>query len=515
MDRRHKVELFEQIRREYAFGAGTIQGVARQLKVHRRLVRQALASAVPPTRTYKQRARPRLGPVAEFIDQVLAADQHAPRKQRHTARRLWLRLCQERPDCPVAESTVRQYVRQRRRALGLAASPTFVPQTYAFGQEAQVDWFEATVELGGERVTAHLLAFRSMASGAAFHCAFPRPTQQAFLEAHERAFAYFGGVFRTLRYDNLKAAVRKILRGHRREESERFIAFRSHWGFAASFCTPGAGHEKGGVEGEGGYFRRNHLVPVPQVASWEALDQLLLAACHHDEQRLIGRRTETAGVLGERERAHLLPLPAAGFDLAAVSFPQVDASGCVRVRTNAYSVPLRPGTRVTARLAAATLEVWHEGRCVARHERCYQVRQQVLDLEHYLDVLAHKPGALAGSTPLAQWRAAGRWPAGYDQFWQRLEERYGRSAGTRAMIELLALGRQFGWAALPAAVAQALLLGCVDVAAVRHLLTAPALAKQAAPVVEVGALARYERPQPVVTDYDRLLARAPAPEVRP
>lgn len=356
------MELFEQIRREYEFGVGTIQGVARQLKVHRRLVRQALASAVPPDRAYRPRARPRLDAVKDWIEQVLAADQQAPRKQRHTARRLWQRLQEERPDCPVAESTVRQYVRERKRELGLTRRETFVPQSYDFGQEAQVDWFEATVELAGERLTAHLLAIRSMASGAAFHCAFPRPTQQAFLEAHERAFRYFGGVFRTLRYDNLKAAVQKILRGHRRQESERFLAFRSHWRFAASFCTPGQGHEKGGVEGEGGYFRRNHLVPVPQVASWEELNERLAAACRGDEQRVIGGRQESVGTLRQREQPHLLPLASEGSDLAEVSFPQVEASGCVRVRTNAYSVPLRAGVRVTAKLYAATVEIWQEGR---------------------------------------------------------------------------------------------------------------------------------------------------------
>src|ERR1700687_1642033 len=115
-----------------------------------------------------------------------------------------------------------------------------------------------------------------MVSGAAFHRAYQRATQQAFLEAHEQAFHYFGGVFRLLRYDNLKSAVKKILRGHQREETTRFIAFRSHWRFESDFCTPAEGHEKGGVEGEGGYFRRNHMVPVPNVASWEELDIFLL-----------------------------------------------------------------------------------------------------------------------------------------------------------------------------------------------------------------------------------------------
>lgn len=122
-----------------------------------------------------------------------------------------------------------------------------------------------------------------------------RPTQQAFLEAHELAFAYFGGVFRRLRYDNLKSAVRKILRGHRREETVRFIAFRSHWRFQASFRTPGEGHEKGGVEGEGGYFRRNHLVPVPKAKDLEEINSILRAGCQRDERRIIGGRSQPVG----------------------------------------------------------------------------------------------------------------------------------------------------------------------------------------------------------------------------
>ena len=149
--------------------------------------------------------------------------------------------------------------------MGLAGRETFVPQRYDWGWEAQADWYEAEAELEGERCTLQVFSLRSMASGAAFHRAYPRATQQAFLEAHELAFHYFGGVFRQVRYDNLKRAVKKILRGYRREETARFIAFRSHWGFAAEFCNPGRGHEKGGVEGEVGYFRRNHWTPVPSL----------------------------------------------------------------------------------------------------------------------------------------------------------------------------------------------------------------------------------------------------------
>jgi transposase len=515
LDWRSKVELFEQLRREYEFGIGTIKGVAEKFGVHRRMVRQALDSALPPARTYRARARPALGPaVAAFIDAILEADRRAPRKQRHTARRIHRRILAELPEHRVAESTVRNHVRARKRALGLGPGTreTFVPQSYAWGREAQIDWYEAYAALGGERVKLQVFAMRSMASGAAFHRAYPRATQQAFLEAHEHAFRYFGGVFAVLRYDNLTSAVRKVLRGHRRDETARFIAFRSHWCFAAAFCTPAAGHEKGGVEGEAGYFRRNHWVPLPVAMDLDALNAALLAGCRADEQRLIDGRELSVGAALAIERAHLQPLAAAGFDLAEISYPRVDKSGCVTVKTNAYSVPLPPGTAVEARVDAAHVEIRHEGRCVARHERCYSRRQQILDLEHYLDVLERKPGALAGSTPLAQWRRAGRWPACYDALWQRLMQRHGKQNGTRAMIAVVALGREFGHDRLRSAVTTAVSLGASDVGAVRYLLTATTLHRAPSEPIAVAAdLARFERPLPAMAEYDRLLPQARLP----
>ena len=210
------------------------------------------------------------------------------------------------------------------------------------------------------------------------------------------------------------------------------------------------------------------------------------------------------------ERAHLLPLAESEFELAEISFPRVDGLGCVRVRTNLYSVPASVGKTVEVRLYPSQVEVRDEGRCIGRHERSYERHQQVLDLEHYLDVLERKPGALAGSKPLAAWRQRGLWPESYDRLLTELITRHGKPSGTRQMIQVLSLIKQHGHKRVRAAVEEALALGCSDAAAIRHLAEAADLARARSTIVELGALKRYERPKPSLTDYDRLLGQEAA-----
>jgi hypothetical protein len=201
---------------------------------------------------------------------------------------------------------------------------------------------------------------------------------------------------------------------------------------------------------------------------------------------------------------------AAVVDVATVSVVETVAPEGVTVagenlRTNSYSVPLKPGSIVEARVSSTTVEFRHHGSRIASHERCYSRLQKIFDLEHYLDVLDRKPGALRGSTPLAQWRAQGRWPESYDRIWQRMIERQGRQPGTRAMVTLIRMGREFGYESLTAAVEQALDLGCEDVAAVRHLLMSDQLRHTVGEPIEIGTLSAYERPLPSMIEYDRLL----------
>ena len=270
---RSRVELFEQIRNDRWVEDASIRELADRHRVHRRTVRQALDSAVPPPRkAYPSRPRPAIDPYVQVIDGWLVADKDVPRKQRHTARRVWQRLVAEH-GATVSEVTVSRHVARRRTELGLDRVNVAVPQEHLPGAEAEVDFGEFHAVIAGTLLKLWMFVLRLSYSGRAFHAAFATQAQEAFLEGHVLAFEHFGAAPGRIRYDNLKPAVVRVLRGRDRAEAERFIALRSHYLFDSFFCIPGpeGAHEKGGVEGEIGRFRRRHLVPVPSVTSLAVL----------------------------------------------------------------------------------------------------------------------------------------------------------------------------------------------------------------------------------------------------
>jgi transposase len=506
-----RVEQFEQIRRDHEREGLSIRALAERHGVHRRAVRQALASPVPPARRTPQgRPAPKLGEYRAVIDEWLLADREAPRKQRHTAKRIHQRLVDEH-GAQVAEVTVRQYVRARKRQLGWPVADVFVPQHHEPGAAAEVDWGEAEVDLAGERVTVHLFVMRASFSGVVFCQASPVETQQAFLELHVQALEWFGGVFATVRYDNLKSAVKQVLKGRRRVESDRFIALRSHYLFESQFTTPGieGAHEKGGVEGEVGRFRRNHLVPVPSLADLAELNALLLTGCEADLARQITGRAGTIRAAWAIERPLLRALPAEAFDSAEAAAPRVDQKSLVTVRQNRYSVPVAlAGLKVSARVGAREITISHDGRVVARHERLHGKFATSAQLDHYLELLARKPGALQHSVALAQERDRGAWPACFDELWAALTGRYGRSHAAAQMVDVLLLCREHGPDQVELAVCGALTAGAIDGRAVAVLARRADGAATAppAPLTDIAPrLAAHARPAPDLTDYDRLL----------
>jgi transposase len=440
-----------------------------------------------------------------LIDRWLEEDKAAPRKQRHTARRVWQRLVEEQ-HAVVGESTVRRYVAEVRARQEFPLVEITVPQRHPLGEEAEVDFGDVSVYVDGMLVELKLFIMRLSASGRGFARAYLNEAQEVFLDGHVRAFEHFGATPARIRYDNLKAAVERVLKGRDRIESDRFVAMRSHYGFDSFFCQPGikGSHEKGGVEGEVGRFRRRHLVPVPRVDSLGELNDLLVAAMTRDDARFIHARRLTVGEHFALEAEVLRPLPAERFDYAAVGAHRVDRKSRVSVRGCLYSVPARyGGRRLDVRVGAETIEVFDGARRVASHARGLK-GDEVLVLDHYLEVLAYKPGALPGATALARARRAGGFGSIHEHYWTEARRRLGDRDGTKALIEVLLLHRVLPAGAVIAGMTGALAAGSVDPAVVA--IEARRATEPSASAVPIGeGFSRFDRPPPTISHYDQLL----------
>ncbi|MBF6175191.1 IS21 family transposase [Nocardia blacklockiae] len=493
--RQSKVELYAAIRRDSRAGMSG-RALERKYNVSYRTVRAALNSAWPAER---KKYPPRASKLDEFkptIDEWLRTDLNAPRKQRHTVRRIFARLIDEQHMIDVSYETVREYVATRapqiRAAAGRGPVEVFIPQTHRPGDEAEVDFGELVVELRGEPVKMFLFSFRLSFSGKAIHRISTSGGQEAFFEGHVHAFRVLGGVpFGKVRYDNLNAAVAQVIGLSRlRVETDRWTAFRSHYDLDVFYCQPGeqGAHEKGGVEGDIGWFRRNHLVPVPSVNSVGELNAKIDDWDFADDTRRIGARARTVGEHFEVERPLLKPLPEEDFETGLWFTPRVDRYSLVTVRTNRYSVPVRLIGRQLRVLLHASLLIVYDGRVeVTRHERIAGKAQTRMDLDHYLEGLMRKPGALAGATALEQARLAGKFTAAHDAWWAAARKAHGDRDGTRALIEVLLLHRHMPHAQVIAGLEVALSVGA---------LTADAVA------LEARKIADATPPPPPAVDLD-------------
>jgi transposase len=420
-----------------------------------------LQYAVPPGYQRQQPIkRPKLGPWVGAIDAILEDDKQRPAKQRHTAKRIFERLKEEH-GFTGGYTIVKDYVRSAE----LHSREMFIPLTHAPG-EAQVDFGEALVVIAGVEQKAHYLAMDLPHSDDCFVAAFPAETTEAFLEGHVRAFAYFGGVPTRILYDNSKIAVARILGGEERQKTRAFSELQSYYLFADKFGRPAKGNDKGKVEGLVGYARRNFMVPIPRVSSWEELNTHLEAESQKRRLRRLRGHAETIGERFERDHAAMLPLPAAPYEACEKVSARVSSLSLVRYRSNDYSVPTEYGHR----------QVWVKGyvhlvviacgsEVIARHERSYERETVVFDPLHYLALLEQKTRALDQAAPLAGWQL----PECFAQLRRLLEARL-KKQGSREYVQVLRLMETFALAEVTHAIEDALLLGTISFDAVRHLL---------------------------------------------
>jgi len=455
------VELYGRVRRAVFVEGKSRRQVAREFGIARDTVNKMLCYSIPPG--YRRRNpphRPKLGPWLGVIDTILEQDQSQPKKQRHTAKRIFDRLRAEH-GYPGGYTIVKDYVRLRR----LRHEEMFVPLSHAPG-EAQADFGEAQVVIGGVEQKAHYFVMDLPQSDDSFVVAYPAETTEAFCDGHVRAFEYFGGVPGWIVYDNTKLAVAKILGDGERQKTRAFAELQSHYLFAERFGRPGKGNDKGAAEGLIGYARRNFLVPVPHFASWEALNAQLREQCQKRREQKLWGHDQTIGERFERDRAALLPLPDAPYEACEKHTAQVSSLSLVRYRTNDYSVPTEYGHRpVLMKGYVHEVVIACASELIARHPRSYEREDIIFEPRHYLALLEQKIGALDQAAPLQGWEL----PECFAQLRRLLEARLGKP-GKREYVQILRLLETFRVAEVSGAVQDALRLGTISFDAVKHLL---------------------------------------------
>lgn len=454
------MEVYARIRRAVYVDGMSIRQAAREFGLSRKTVRKTLQFSVPPGyRRNKPVQRPKLGPWLGIIDQILVEDQSQPKKQRHTAKRIWDRLKAEH-GFDGGYTIVKDYVRQAR----LRHKEVFVPLAHPPG-DAQADFGEALVVIGGVEQKAHFQCMDLPHSDDCFVVAFPAENTEAFLEGHNRAFAYFGGAPRTILYDNTRIAVKEIAGDGERKPTEAFSRLQSHYLFAAKFGRPGKGNDKGNVEGLVGYARRNFMVPVPRAASWEELNAHLQQQCRQSRERKLWGHQETIAERFERDREKLLPLPPAPLEACRKRTTRASSQALVRYETNDYSVPVEYGHRqVLVKAFVWEVVICAASEVIARHPRSYDREEMIFNPLHYLALLEQKTNALDQAAPLQGWQL----PEEFLELRRQMEARLGKR-GRREYVQVLRLLETFSISEVATGARQALQLRAIAFDAVKHL----------------------------------------------
>jgi len=474
----------------------SIREIARAFGHSRRKVREVLANAQPkPYTRSKPPAAPVLGSFHAVIDAVLAEDEAAPPKQRHTAMQLFRRLRDEHT-YQGGYDAVRRYVSKHRRS----HKETFIPLAHDPGVRLEADFGHIHVDFPDGRRPVPVLVAAWAYSNYPFALALPTERTEAILAGMVAAFAFFGCVPREVWWDNPTTVVRQIFRGRDRRPNERYAALASHYAFEALFCMPARGNEKPYAETRVRVLQRQWATPVPQVPDLAALNASLRQRCAGEAERTVAGYDESIGRRFARDRAAARPLPAHPFDACVTQAAQADKYQTVRFDHNRYSVPRACAYRaVTVKGYIDRVEVVDGGQVVARHARSYGRDEQVLDPLHYLAALGRRPAALDHAPVLRDWRL----PESFARLRQALEGRHGPSAGARHYVRVLQLLAEHPLERVERAVEACARRG--ELHAERVGAEARRLAGAAAPP-SLTSLCQYQVPRPDLGRFNQLLS---------
>ena len=454
------MEFWKDVRRQVLTGELSQRAACEKYGLGWHTLKKILTHEEPPGyRLSRPRRRRKLEGFLPIIEQILEDDRQAPRKQRHTAQRIFERLRDEHGyegRLTVVKDAVRAWKQSHREV--------FLPLAHPPG-EAQVDFGEATIRLGGQETKVALFVMTLPYSGAIFVQAFPRECTETFLEGHRRAFEFLGGVPKRISYDNSAIAVIEVLKGRERKLTREFLRLQSHYLFQEHFCLVRRANEKGHVERLLGFARRKFLVPVPQVDSLEGLNRQLREQCLADLAERTRGKPMPKGELLPDDQAAFLPLPKQPFEGRRVVEGTANSESLVRFDTNDYSVPVAYAHRRL--IVVATIDevrLVYQDRLVARHARCWGREQAIFEPVHYLALLERKPGGFDHARPLEHWQL----PECFAVLRRRLEADDPRH-GTRSFIRVLRLLEKFSLPQLTAAVEYALDIDVIDTDSLRTI----------------------------------------------
>lgn len=455
------MDIIAEIRRRHFISGESISSIARALNLSRPTVRKHLRTTTPPVYQRQHQPLPKLGEFQSLLEQWLAVEACLSKAQRRTARRLFEGLQAE--GYAGAYDSVQRFVKQWKAGKkSPSVKEAFVPLVFAPGEVCQFDWSHEQAEIGGIVQTIKLAHFRLCYSRQMFVIAYPRETQEMVFDAHDKAFAFFGGVPQRMIYDNLKAVVDTIFVGKERQFNRRFLALSNHYLFEPVACTPASGWEKGQVENQVGNIREWLFTPRPSFADFAALNAWLAQRCRELAQRAHPEQTSrTIADCFTDEQPHLRPIVAV-FDGYVEQMLRVSSTCLVRTDYNRYSVPAHlAGRVVSVRTSAERIKIVADGELVADHGRRFGRDHLVCDPWHYLPILEKKPGALRNGAPFQQWDL----PAPIQKVRDRILK---HPKGDRAFVELLLIAREVGLDALAIACELTLETGVVTAAVVTN-----------------------------------------------